>query len=91
MMTDVIIIGGGAAGLCAAVYLKQKSPDITVRVLERLPRVCKKLSVTGNGRCNISNKEITLSRYHGENAEFCEYALQKYNIEVCKDWRIDLI
>ena len=56
MTTDVIIIGGGAAGLCAAVYLKQTAPELTVRVLERLPRVCKKLSVTGNGRCNISNK-----------------------------------
>ncbi len=86
MITDVIIIGGGAAGLCAAVYLKQKRGDITVRVLERLPRVCKKLSVTGNGRCNISNKEITLSRFHGENAQFCEYALEKYNIDVCKNF-----
>ena len=72
MITDVIVIGGGAAGLYAAVYLKQKSPNLTIRVLERLPRVCKKLSVTGNGRCNISNKEITLSRYHGKNVEFCD-------------------
>ena len=86
MTTDVIIIGGGAAGLCAAVYLKQKAPELTIRVLERLPRVCKKLSVTGNGRCNISNKDITLSRFHGENAQFCKYALQKYNIEVCKEF-----
>ncbi len=86
MTTDVIIIGGGAAGLCAAVYLKQKRSNLTVRVLERLPRVCKKLSVTGNGRCNISNKEITVSRYHGENIDFCEYALEKYNIEVCQEF-----
>lgn len=86
MTTDVIIIGGGAAGLCAAVYLKQKSPKTTVRVLERLPRVCKKLSVTGNGRCNISNKEINLSRFHGENVSFCEYALEKYNLQICKDF-----
>lgn len=86
MTTDVIIIGGGAAGLCAAVYLKQKSPKLTVRVLERLPRVCKKLSVTGNGRCNISNKEITLAHYHGENVSFCEYALEKYNMDVCEEF-----
>lgn len=86
MKTDVIIIGGGAAGLCAAVYLKQKAPKLTVRVLERLPRVCKKLSVTGNGRCNISNIEITPSRYHGENVEFCEYALEKYDLNICEDF-----
>lgn len=79
MVNDVIIIGGGAAGLCAAVYLKQKHPEKSVRILEALPRVCKKLSLTGNGRCNITNKNIELSRYHGENVNFCEYAFSKYS------------
>lgn len=81
MTTDVIIIGGGAAGLCTAVYLKQKAPHLSVRVLEGLPRVCKKLSLTGNGRCNISNKNIEPSRYHGVDRGFSDYALGKYNIE----------
>ncbi len=86
MTTDVIIIGGGAAGLCCAVNLKQKNPDLSVRVFESMPRVCKKLSVTGNGRCNITNKNIELSRYHGENIEFCRYALQKYNTDVVTEF-----
>ena len=86
MKTDVIIIGGGAAGLCAAVYLKQKAPKMSVRILEALPRVGKKLITTGNGRCNISNKNISLDRYHGEDKEFCRCALEKYNLSVCEDF-----
>ncbi len=86
MKTDVVIIGGGAAGLCAAVYLKQKASQLTVRILEALPRVGKKLITTGNGRCNISNKNIVLERFHGEHKEFCEYALQKYNLSVCEQF-----
>ena len=39
MKNDVIIIGGGAAGLCAAVAVKMENPALTVRLLEALPRV----------------------------------------------------
>ncbi len=79
MVTDVIIIGGGAAGLCSAVYLKKKKPDLSVRILEASTRVGKKLALTGNGRCNITNVNIDLSRYHGEDVEFCRFALEKYD------------
>lgn len=84
MITDVAIIGGGAAGLCAAVYLKQKNPAVSVKLFEALPRVGKKIAVTGNGRCNITNKNIKISRYHGNDVSFCRYALEKYNTEVTR-------
>ena len=82
---DVCIIGGGASGLAAAVYIKQGNRDISVAVLERLSRVGKKLITTGNGRCNITNGDEAISHYHGKNARFAEYALKKYsNIEIEK-------
>lgn len=81
MTNDLIIIGGGAAGLCCAVYYKKIKPESTVRLFESLPRVGKKLSLTGNGRCNITNSNIDISHYHGEDNEFCRYALEKYDID----------
>lgn len=84
MTTDVMIIGGGAAGLCAAVCLKQLCPDCRVQILEALPRVGKKLAATGNGRCNITNRQIHISRYHGQRPAFCRYALETYPPSVCE-------
>ncbi|MBO5200214.1 MAG: aminoacetone oxidase family FAD-binding enzyme [Clostridia bacterium] len=74
---DIAIIGGGASGLVAAITAKRKNPRLSVYILEALDRVGKKLITTGNGRCNITNRNITIDRYHGENSSFSEYALGK--------------
>ena len=86
MFYDVFIVGGGAAGLCAAIRIKQLDKNLSVAIAERLPRVGKKLITTGNGRCNITNKNITLDRYHGENKAFAEYALEKFGTEFTENF-----
>ncbi|MBQ8960349.1 MAG: aminoacetone oxidase family FAD-binding enzyme [Ruminococcus sp.] len=65
MYKDIIIIGGGASGLAAAVSAKKTAPELSVTVLERCDRVGKKLLATGNGRCNLSNRDISPEKYHG--------------------------
>ena len=76
---DVIIIGGGAAGMCAAINIKLRDRSISVAILEQLSRVGKKLITTGNGRCNISNLNINLDRYHGEDVHFAHFALERFD------------
>ena len=74
---DVAIIGGGASGLTAAITAKRRSGGLRVCVFEALDRVGKKLITTGNGRCNITNRNPASNRFHGENPDFSRYALSK--------------
>ena len=53
----VIIIGGGASGMMAAITAAQ-NPDHDITLLERQARVGRKLAATGNGRCNLSNLHL---------------------------------
>ena len=52
-MGTVIVIGGGAAGLAAAIAAAECGDQVTI--LERMDRVGKKILATGNGRCNLMN------------------------------------
>lgn len=72
---DVVIIGGGASGLFCAAIIKQKSPTLSVAVLEKQGSVGKKLLATGNGRCNLTNIYATDDMYHGTFKEGAEKAL----------------
>ena len=63
--TDILIIGGGAAGLTAAITAKFENPRLSVTIAEKLSRTGKKILATGNGRCNIGNINISDEFYHG--------------------------
>lgn len=65
MYTDIAVIGGGASGLAAANGAKSENPRLSVTVFEKLDRVGKKLLSTGNGRCNLSSRNLYQEYYHG--------------------------
>ncbi len=83
---DVIIIGGGAAGLACAAMLKLFSNSKKIVVLEALDRVGKKLAVTGNGQCNITNKNLDISSYHGNDVKFAENVFKQFGFTESADF-----
>ncbi|MCR4781846.1 MAG: aminoacetone oxidase family FAD-binding enzyme [Lachnospiraceae bacterium] len=68
MIIDVCIVGGGASGLMAASYLSKRG--LSVCLLEGSKELGKKLSLTGNGRCNITNKDLRSSCYNSSDDSF---------------------
>ena len=85
MSMRIGIIGGGAAGLFAACQLKRLSgsSDIEITVLEKNPVPGKKLTLTGHGRCNITNRKdpsVLKNCYH-EAGNFIYPALKEFGPE----------
>ena len=54
-MLDICIIGGGAAGMTAAICAKEENPDSRILILEKKNQLGRKIAATGNGKCNLSN------------------------------------
>ncbi len=64
MIYDCIIVGGGAAGMCAAITLARSNKQVLL--IEQCKELGKKLSVTGNGRCNFTNSYYGGDCYRGD-------------------------
>ncbi len=73
---DVLVIGGGAAGLLCAITAARRGRTVTV--LEGSNRVGKKILMSGGGRCNFTNLWCEPSRFISRNPHFCKSALARY-------------
>ena len=73
---DILILGGGAAGLMCALVAGRRGRR--VRVIEHANRVGKKILMSGGGRCNFTNLYIEPDRYLSHNPNFCRSALARY-------------
>lgn len=76
-MRDIIIIGGGASGLVAAIYAAQSGKKVTI--LEKNKTCGKKILITGNGKCNYWNADQSLAHYHSNNEESLKSILTENN------------
>ena len=74
--TDVIIIGGGAAGLMGALTAGQRGRR--VRLIEHANRCGKKILMSGGGRCNFTNTGTSAENFISANRHYCKSALARY-------------
>ncbi|MCC5791522.1 MAG: NAD(P)/FAD-dependent oxidoreductase [Legionellaceae bacterium] len=73
---DVVIIGAGAAGLMCAIEAGKRGRSVLV--LDKANKVGKKILMSGGGRCNFTNYEVSPDKYLSHNPHFCKSALSRY-------------
>ena len=73
---DVIVLGGGAAGLMCAIEAGKRGRRVAV--LERADRIGKKILISGGGRCNFTNLDCRPENFLSANPHFCKSALARY-------------
>ena len=76
MAKTVAIVGAGASGLLCAIFCAKAGAK--VEVFEQNSKPAKKILVSGNGRCNISNANLNANDYFSDNPEFVKYALDAF-------------
>jgi predicted Rossmann fold flavoprotein len=82
------IIGAGASGLVAAIEAAKR--DFHVTIYEKNAKIGRKILATGNGRCNISNQNISSSNYHGAMPTFVKPALARFGTKKCVEYFAEL-
>jgi len=78
---NLIIIGGGAAGIMAAISAKKYHPDYSVAIIDRTFALGRKILVCGAGRCNVTNVNLDITteeRYYGANPEFVKSIFDQF-------------
>ncbi len=72
----IIVIGGGAAGMMAAIMLTKAGRQVTL--IEKNKSLGKKLAATGNGRCNYTNAKMSSEYYYGQDRDSIACVLEQF-------------
>lgn len=88
MNRKIAVIGGGAAGMMAAVQAARTGALVTI--YERNDRIGKKILSTGNGKCNFSNEKMDPSFYHGSGRKLIPDIYETFGVAETKCFFQDL-
>ncbi len=81
---DVMVIGAGAAGLMSAVTAASRGKSVLV--LDKSKKVAEKIRISGGGKCNFTNLDVTADNFLSQNKHFCKSALAGFNQWDFIDW-----
>jgi len=90
IQTDVLIIGASASGLMCAIEAGKRGRNVIV--LDHANKAGKKILMSGGGRCNFTNYNVSSENFISHNPHFCKSALSRYTqwdfIELVKQYKI---
>ncbi|MBR3899654.1 MAG: FAD-dependent oxidoreductase, partial [Elusimicrobiaceae bacterium] len=80
---DIIIVGAGASGLVCALASARRGKKVLL--LEKEQQVGRKILVSGNGRCNLTNAYVSADDYRGT-PQLAAAILEKFSFQTCLDF-----
>ena len=90
---SIAIIGAGASGLFASIILAKRG--FKVSIFEKNPKAGKKLLATGNGKCNITNQDLSLKHFFSSNPTFFKYPIETFGfkefVKFCEEIGLSLV
>ena len=78
-MANILVIGGGPAGLSSAIFASSLKNKVTI--IERISSCGIKLLLTGNGKCNYWNEDQSISHFHSDTPSILEQIITPVNLE----------
>src|SRR5689334_3811151 len=78
---DLVVVGGGAAGLATAIFTRRQAPHLRVLCLDGAGRIGAKILVSGGSRCNVTNRVVTERDFWGGSSRAVRSVLRAFPAE----------
>ena len=78
-MNRVLVVGGGASGMVASIYAAKNGNEVIL--VDKNNNLGKKILMTGNGKCNYWNKDISLNHYNSTDLDVLDKIIDLYKRE----------
>lgn len=86
IVCDLVVVGGGAAGLTTAIFAARAEPRLSVRCVDGAARIGAKILVSGGARCNVTNRSVDEHDFWGGSPRLVRRVLKAFPVERTIEW-----